>query len=286
MNLKTSAMIAACMLGLTTLPACNADEAAKNKEAAAKPEAGNVLATVNGTPIPQSRADLLIKKRIEQGQADTPQLKASVRESLIHRELIIQEALKKGLDKNPDVATQIDMAKQDVLVNAFVQDYLKNTPVNDDALKAEYEKIKTQMGDKEYKARHILVDDETEAKAIIAQIKKGAKFEKLAEKSKDPSKSSGGDLGWSPANAYVKPFADAMTALCWGTTNTQAFRASGNSTGASAICGVFVSVATSAMASAVGTADEPKMMSALFSVTNLRAFLLASVGLVASSRTM
>ena len=213
MNLKTSAMIAACMLGLTTLPACNADEAAKNKETAAKPEAGSVLATVNGTPIPQSRADLLIKKRIEQGQTDTPQLKQSVRESLIHRELIIQEALKKGLDKNPDVATQIDMAKQDVLVNAFVQDYLKNTPVNDDALKAEYEKIKTQMGDKEYKARHILVEKEAEAKDIIAQIKKGAKFEKLAEKSKDPSKSSGGDLGWSPANAYVKPFAEAMTAL-------------------------------------------------------------------------
>lgn len=213
MNLKTSAMIAACMLGLTTLPACNADEAAKSKEAAAKPEAGSVLATVNGTPIPQSRADLLIKKRIEQGQADTPQLKQSVRESLIHRELILQEALKKGLDKNPEVATQIDMAKQDVLVNAFVQDFLKTASVNDDALKAEYEKIKTQMGDKEYKARHILVDDETEAKAIIAQIKKGAKFEKLAEKSKDPSKSSGGDLGWSPANAYVKPFAEAMAAL-------------------------------------------------------------------------
>ena len=212
MTLKRYAMIAACMLGLTTLSACNADEAGKSKEAV-KTEAGAVMATVNGTPIPQARADLLLKKRVEQGQADTPQLKQSVRDSLIHRELIIQEALKKGLDKSPEVAIQIDMAKQDVLVNAFVQDFLKNNPVSDDAVKAEYEKIKEQRGDKEYKARHILVDKEADAKEIIAQLKKGAKFEKLAEKSKDPSKSAGGDLGWSPASAYVKPFADAMVAL-------------------------------------------------------------------------
>lgn len=95
-------------------------------------------------------------------------------------------------------------------------------PITDDALKAEYDKIKAQMGDKEYKARHILVEKESEAKDIIAKLKKGEKFEKLAEKSKDPgSKYKGGDLGWNAPASYVKPFSDALTMLQKGKFTTE-----------------------------------------------------------------
>lgn len=221
MSMKKPGILLICTLGLTALSACNADEANKTP-AAAKPApaattpaatASTKVATVNGVVIPQSRAELLVKERMTQGQPDTPELRNAIREDLISRELLAQEAVKKGVDKNPDVTTQIELAKQSVLVRSYLQDVMKASPVSDDALKAEYEKIKAQMGDKEYKVRHILVEKEAEAKDIIAQLKKGVKFEKLAAKSKDPSKSNGGDLGWSAPGAYVKPFADAMIAL-------------------------------------------------------------------------
>lgn len=225
MSMKKPGILLICTLGLTALSACNADEANKTP-AAAKPAAAATptatpaaattstkVATVNGVVIPQVRADLLIKERLAQGQPDTPELRNAIREDLISRELLAQEAVKKGFDKNPDAVTQIELAKQSVLVRTYLQDVMKSSPVGDDALKAEYEKIKAQMGDKEYKVRHILVEKEAEAKDIIAQLKKGVKFEKLAAKSKDPSKSNGGDLGWSAPGAYVKPFADAMMAL-------------------------------------------------------------------------
>ena len=215
MSMKKPGILLICTLGLTALSACNADEANKTpapaKPAPAAPS--NKVATVNGVVIPQVRADLLIKERVAQGQPDTPELRNSIREDLISRELIAQEAVKKDFDKTPDAMTQIELAKQSVLVRAYLQDVMKTSPVSDDALKAEYDKIKAQMGDKEYKVRHILVEKEAEAKDIIAQLKKGVKFEKLAAKSKDPSKSNGGDLGWSAPGAYVKPFADAMMAL-------------------------------------------------------------------------
>ena len=159
---------------------------------------------INGKELPQSRIDAGVKSRLAQGQPDTPQLRDAVK-----------EALKKGLHKNPEVAAQIEINRQDVLVNAYVQDYLRTHPVSEDALKKEYERIKTQLGGKEYKARHILVAKEDEAKDVIAQIKKGASFEKLAdERSKDTgTKGRGGDLDWNvPAN-YVKPFADALAKL-------------------------------------------------------------------------
>jgi peptidyl-prolyl cis-trans isomerase C len=173
------------------------------------------VAKVNGKAIPQSRMDFLIKMNAGQGQQDTPETRARVRDMLINQELIVQEALKKGLDKNPDVATQIDLSRQQVLINAFVQDYLKAHAVSDDTMKKEYEQAKTQAGDKEYKARHILVKSEDEAKQVIAQLKKGANFEKLAaQKSEDTgSKERGGDLDWAPPGRYVPAFGEALKKL-------------------------------------------------------------------------
>lgn len=170
---------------------------------------------VNGKQIPENRFEVAVKSRIAQGQSDTPQLRTSVKEALINQEIIAQEALKKGLQKNPDVAAQIDINRQDILVSAYIQDYVRTHPVDEEALKKEYDRIKAQLGTKEYKAHHILVEKEDEAKEIIAQIKKGASFEKLAaEKSKDSgTREKGGDLDWNLPSSYVKSFGDALAKL-------------------------------------------------------------------------
>jgi peptidyl-prolyl cis-trans isomerase C len=187
-----------------------ADEPAKTTNTGS-----TAAAKVNGVVIPQSRVDVLAKQRAAQGQPDSPDLRKNLREHLISSELLAQEASKKGLEKNPDVAAQMDLARQGILVQAYVQDYLKQNPVSEEVLKADYEKIKGQLGDKEYKARHVLVETEKEAKDVIAQLKKGVKFDKLAnEKSKDMgSKTKGGDLDWVAPGRLAKPFAEALTKL-------------------------------------------------------------------------
>jgi peptidyl-prolyl cis-trans isomerase C len=179
------------------------------------PGAGAQSVKVNGKEIPQSRIEVGVKSRISQGQPDTPELRNSVKDALINQEVIAQEAIKKGLNKKPDVAAAIEINRQDILVNAYVQDYLQKNPVSEDALKKEYERIKVQLGGKEYKARHILVEKEDEAKDVIAQIKKGANFEKLAaERSKDTgTKDKGGDLDWNVPGNYVRSFGEALARL-------------------------------------------------------------------------
>ncbi|MDD5241861.1 MAG: peptidylprolyl isomerase [Sulfuricella sp.] len=204
---------------MLTLASCSAQDASKPAAAT-----GGVVATVNGTPISQARLDFLLKQTRQQGQPDTPELRKNIQDKLIIEEVVAQEAIRNGLDKSADVLTQIDLARQSVLIRAYLQDYVKHNAVSDDALKAEYEKIKSQMGDKEYHARHILVENEVDAKAIIAQLKKDPKkFEKLAsEKSKDPgSKVKGGDLGWAAPANFVPEFSAAMTKLQKGHFTTE-----------------------------------------------------------------
>ncbi len=182
--------------------------------AIALPAMAQNLAVVNGKPVPSSRADVMIKQLATQGQADSPQLRAMVKEELINREILMQEADKRGITSSPDVKNQVEIARQSIAIRALVQDYLKKNPVSDADIKAEYDKFKTQAGDKEYHARHILVENEDEAKAIIAKLKAGAKFEDLAKQSKDPgSAANGGDLDWASPASFVKPFSDAMVAL-------------------------------------------------------------------------
>ena len=182
--------------------------------AIALPAFAQNVATVNGTAIPQSRADLLVTEQKSQGAPDSEQLRAAVKEELIRREVLSQEARKKSLDKSAAVQAQMDMARQAVLIRAYLQDFVKAHPVSDADVKAEYDKIKSQLGDKEYKARHILVEKEEEAKAIIAKLDKGEKIEDLAKQSKDPgSKDKGGDLGWANPAGFVKPFAEALSKL-------------------------------------------------------------------------
>jgi peptidyl-prolyl cis-trans isomerase C len=170
---------------------------------------------VNGKEIAGSRIDAVVKSQLAQGQPDSPELRNRVKDELVNREILAQEAQKKGLDKQPEVAAQIDLTRQEVLFNAYLRDYLRANPITEDAMKKEFERVKTQLPAKEYKAHHILVEKEDDAKGLIAKIKKGASFEKLAsENSKDQgSKGKGGELDWSPSERYVKPFGDALSKL-------------------------------------------------------------------------
>ena len=180
---------------------------------AALPAMAQNLAVVNGKPVPSSRADLMVKQMAAQGQQDTPELRAMVKDELVNREILVQEADKLGLGTKPEVKTQLDIARQSILIRALVADYLKKNPVKDADVKAEYDKQKALIGDKEYHARHILVDSEADAKGIIAKLKAGGKFDELAKQSKDGSAQNGGDLGWASAATYVPEFSKAMVAL-------------------------------------------------------------------------
>jgi peptidyl-prolyl cis-trans isomerase C len=188
-----------------TKPAAKAAAPAK----AAPPAAGS-----EKTLYSQGQYDLLLKERLAQGGQDTPEVRNAVKEELNTRELLAREAKKEGLDKNADVKTQMDLAAQTVLVRAYVTDWVKKNPVPDADLHKEYDAIKAQIGDKEYNVRHILVKSEDQAKEIITELQKGAKFDELAKaRSEDPgSKDKGGDLGWNAPANFVKPFGDAMKA--------------------------------------------------------------------------
>lgn len=174
------------------------------------------IATVNGKPIPQSMADAIAASMAkQQGEQVTPKLKDMVKQELINREVMVQEADKLGLDKAPEVRDEIHIAEQNILIRALFNSYLQKHPVTDAQIKAKYDDFVKSYGTTEYKAQHILVPSEKEAMDIIAQLKKGAKFGDLAKKySKDTGSAvHGGDLGWSTPNNYVKPFAEALAKL-------------------------------------------------------------------------
>lgn len=171
-------------------------------------------AVVNGAIISQAIVDMRVKAEVSsKGTEDTPELRSAIKDDLINREIMAQEAVKQGYDKLPETLSQFELAKQVVLVNEFLQNYLKNHPVSEDLIKQEFENIKKTTGNKEYNARHILVKNESEAKSIAAQLKKKGKFEELAKKySLDQgSRDKGGSLGWALPGNFT--FADALVNL-------------------------------------------------------------------------
>ena len=207
----------ALVAGSLALAAGAQDKAGKaDAKAPAKAAASSgKRVVVNGVAIPQSRIEAMNKELTAQGQPDNPERQNAVREELVNREILAQAAQKRGLDKNPDIQAQMDMARQAVLVRALFESEIKQNPISDADLQKQYEQFKSSMGANEYKVSHILVDKEEDAKAIIDQLNRNpGDFAKLAkEKSKDPgSKENGGDLDWGPSARYVKPFADAIQA--------------------------------------------------------------------------
>jgi peptidyl-prolyl cis-trans isomerase C len=182
---------------------------------AAKPSAAGPVATVNGTAIPRARLDYLLQQQMKRGAPDNAQTRALVREDLINRELVVQAAMRAGTAKQRDVQTQLDVTRQEVLVGAYLNEYLKGHAVTDADVQKEYELVRKQTGTSEYKSRHILVETEAEAKNVIAELQKGAKFDELAKKSSkdEGTRELGGDLDWKVPSTLEKPFADAMVAL-------------------------------------------------------------------------
>jgi peptidyl-prolyl cis-trans isomerase C len=171
-------------------------------------------ALVNGKAVPKSRVDAIVKQQVAQGQQDGDQLRNAITDRLIALELINQEADRRGLTKSAEFRDQMEVTRQEIILNLYMQEHFKSRPISDATMRAEYEKAKAARSGREYKVRHILVDSEGEAKGLIAQMDKGGKIEDLAKASKDPgSKDRGGDLGWALPNTYVKPFADALSKL-------------------------------------------------------------------------
>ncbi|WP_151639104.1 peptidylprolyl isomerase [Noviherbaspirillum aerium] len=181
--------------------------------------------TVNGSRVSQATADVFIAQAKAHGMPAGAELKDQVREELIRRELLSQEARKAGIDKKPDVAAraeterqrimaQAEAAGQTVIIRAYIEDYLRKHPVSDADLKAEYQAQRAKGGNTDYKIRHVLLRSDKEARAIIARLDKGAAFEELARDSIDPgTRDNGGDLGWSVPGKFAKPFAQAVTSL-------------------------------------------------------------------------
>ncbi|MDR2032190.1 MAG: peptidylprolyl isomerase [Azoarcus sp.] len=194
--------------------------------------AADPIATVNGVAIPAERVEVILADVRAQGNEVPATDMDAIRNGLIRRAVLEQAALKEGLDKQSDTIARLELARQGILVSTYMQNWMKNNPASDNELKKKYEEFKKgyeeeykaykqRVGDKEYHARHILVQTEEEAKGIIDNLKKGQKFDELAKNSIDPgSKESGGDLGWNNPSAYVQPFAEAMVKLGKGKYTT------------------------------------------------------------------
>jgi len=205
---KAVPLVALIVTGMLPLAASNAEE-------------GGTVAVVNGVPIPAARMDYVLKAQAQQGQQDTPELRKQVREVLITRELLAQEAVRQGLDNDPSVVTGLEMARQEFLIRAYFDDFLKKNQPTEDEIKAEYERVKAQQtaggAKKEYKARHILIKDEKKAKSVLQQLSKanGKNFAQLAKANSEDagSKAQGGDLDWSDGSNFVPEFSAAMTKL-------------------------------------------------------------------------
>ncbi|MGA7949927.1 MAG: peptidylprolyl isomerase [Thiobacillaceae bacterium] len=179
------------------------------------------VAVVNGREIPAIYAELIKHDMLAQGQTDNARLDTKVRDSLISLELASRAAIEKGLDKDPKLAAVLDIRRKDQLAKAYLEDYVRSHPVSEADIQAEYDKAKAAATGNEYKVKHILVKSEGEAKSILAQLRRRAKFEDLAKKkSIDPgSAKNGGDLGWNAPNSFVKEFADALSAMKKGETS-------------------------------------------------------------------
>jgi peptidyl-prolyl cis-trans isomerase C len=213
LKLLAAALVALPLLAVAQdAPKPAAKPAAK---ASAKSGASQPVATVNGVAVPQSRMEFMMEQQRGRGAPDNQQTRSMMREELINREVVTQEAQKSGLAKSAEVQAQMDIARQEILVGAYLRDWVKKHPASDAEIQQEYERARAQTGDKEYRARHILVDNEDQAKSLIADLNKGAKFDDLAKKnSKDAgSKERGGDLDWNVPAAFDKQFSDAMVKL-------------------------------------------------------------------------
>lgn len=215
-----NALVVAMLSAVISLPAMAQTKA----KPAAATSSSAVLVKVNGSPISTQIGEMMLADVQAQGAPKTEEVRNEVRDELIRREVIAQEARKKGYDKSSEAQARLEMARQSVMVTVYLAAWDKANPISEAAIKAEYDRrVATMSKQSEYDARHIVVSKEEEAKAIIAKLQAGGKFEDLVKDSIDPgTRDKGGELGWAPAAAYVKPVAEALVKLKVGDFTTQA----------------------------------------------------------------
>jgi len=213
--MRKTTLALACLLPALAFAQLPTKDAPKGAAKPAAVPATGPVATVNGVQIPRSRLDTVLKQQMARGAQDNEQVRAQVREALINNELLMQEANRNGVAKKADVQQQLDLVRQEVIANAVVAEYIRAHPISDGEVQKEYERAKAQTGDREYKARHVLVATEDEAKSVLAEIRKGGKFDDVAQKRSldEGTRPKGGDLDWNVPSNFDKAFADAMVKL-------------------------------------------------------------------------
>ena len=212
---KTTLVLALLLPSLAIAQLPTKEPAKGSSKEAAKPAATGPVATVNGVQIPRNRLDIVLRQQTARGAQDNEQLRTQLREALINNELLIQEANRSGLAKKAEVQQQVDLVRQEVVANAVVAEYIRTHPISDADVQKEYERAKSQTGEREYKARHVLVSTEEDAKSVLADLKKGSKFDDVAQKRSldEGTRPKGGDLDWNVPTNFDKAFADALVKL-------------------------------------------------------------------------
>jgi len=190
-------------------------------------QASDTIATVNGRAIPRAQLDFIIKEQVRQGRLATPELSGRAREEVISREVLAQEA-ERRLGQSEALQTRLEFMRQQALINALREDFFLNARPAEAELRTLYDGLATQVGERDYRVRHIVVEQEAQAKALIDQLKRGARFDELAQThSKDrDSGTSGGLLEWTPEGAFSPEFAAALPTLTRGKVATQPVKSS------------------------------------------------------------
>ena len=182
---------------------------------AQSPSLSSPLVTVNGDVQTTWMAELLLRDQVARGVANTPELQAGVRETLIQRSLMAQEALKAGLDNQANVKAQLALARQNVLAQAWQQQFVQSLQLQDADLQAEYQRQIRLLGPQEYRVRHLLVQEEATAKLLMEKVRAGAKIAELAaEYSRDDAtKAKGGLTDWTPQGQLLPTILKAIESL-------------------------------------------------------------------------
>jgi len=224
--MKHLLLVLAALLPLHAFAQLPSKEPAKPAAAPAAASATGPLATVNGVAIPRQRLDLVLRQQAARGVTETDQLRAQLREALINNEVLFQEGNRNGTAKKPEVLQQLELSRQEVIANAVINDFLRANPVSDADIQKEYDRARAQTGDREFRARHILVANEADAKIVLADLKKGVKFEEIAQKRSmdEGTRAKGGDLDWNVPSNFDKAFADALVKLEKGKLTEAAVR--------------------------------------------------------------
>ncbi|MDR0564584.1 MAG: peptidyl-prolyl cis-trans isomerase [Azoarcus sp.] len=193
---------------------------------AAQPAAAKPFVTVNNVSIPQYIADEVIAEFRSRGTPDTPDFREGIREELIGRALLIDEAKKQNLDKTPQYSRNIETAKQMLLVREAVEAYFKKNPVTDAEVQSAYDSFVSKMVKTEYKLRTIQLNTETEAKDALAKLNSGKKFDQLAKETGiAPTKEYGGDMGWKIPPSLPPVVLQALQGVAKGSYTKQAVQA-------------------------------------------------------------